>query len=170
LAPGKWQAGQRHGSVFAAAATAPRTKGLFGGGVAGGCGNTTGDAHKFQHCQVSMHPFYGLSVGAEGYGQSVIWKVCQQTSGIPNAADEGTANGKGNATGEGNAMDEDASFPQPAPRRAPRAASAGVINAVAAARDGRAGVCPWLRSEEGYTRGERYCRAQERVPSERRRE
>jgi hypothetical protein len=73
-----------------------------------------------------MHPFCGLGVGAEGFGQPVICKVCQQTNGVP----------AGNAAGEGNAMNEDAA-PPPPPRRAPRAASAGVNNAVAAVRGGR---------------------------------
>jgi hypothetical protein len=57
---------QKHGSALAAAATAPRAKGLYGGGVAGGCGNAVGDANKCPHFQVSMRPFCELSVGAEG--------------------------------------------------------------------------------------------------------
>jgi hypothetical protein len=63
---------QQHGSVLAAAATAPRATGPCGGGLAGGCVNTVGDAHKYPHYQASMHPFCGFSAGAEGYGKSVI--------------------------------------------------------------------------------------------------
>jgi hypothetical protein len=121
---GPWQAEpQQDGALTAAAATAPLTEGLCGGGAAGGCGNAVGDVHKCPHCQVSMHPFCGLRFGAEGFGQPVICKVCQQTNGVP----------AGNAADEGNAMDEDAALPPP-PRRAVRAASAGVNNAVAAVR------------------------------------
>ena len=123
---GPWQAEPQQDGALTAAATAPLTEGLCGGGAAGGCGNAVGDVHKCPHCQVSMHPFCGLGVGDEGFGQPVICKVCQQTNGVP----------AGNAAGEGNAMDEDAA-PAPPPRRAVRAASAGVNSAVAAVRGGR---------------------------------
>ena len=83
-----------------------------------------------------MHPLCGLSAGAEGYGQSAICKVCQQTNGVPAGNAAGERGRRGNVAGEGNAMDEDAASPPPAPRRAPRAASGEVNNAVAAARGG----------------------------------
>ena len=90
------------------------------------CISRVDTTHKCPHCQVSMHPFCGLRFGAEGFGQPVICKVCQQTNGVP----------AGNAADEGNAMDEDAALPPP-PRRAVRAASAGVNNAVAAVHGGQ---------------------------------
>ena len=107
---GPWQAEPQQGGALTAA-TAPRTEGLCGGGVAGGCGNAVGDVHQCPHCQVSMHPFCGLGVGDEGFGQPVSCEVYQQTNGVP----------AGNAAGEGNAMDEDAAPPPlPAARYARR--------------------------------------------------
>jgi hypothetical protein len=98
--------------------------------VAGGCSNTVGDAHKYQHCQVSIHPFCGLGFETEGYGQSVTCKVCQQTNGVL----------AGNAAGEGSKMDEGAVQRQlPVARRA-RRQRGWTISLPRPAAGGRAGV------------------------------
>ena len=46
----------------------------------GGCKRLVGGAHKCPQCSAHMHPFCGVKIGAEGYGQQILCPSCAKKS------------------------------------------------------------------------------------------